>query len=78
MKRSLKERILALGLSYQREMIVLFLIVIITIGLAFLSFLFLKQIYVSIFIGLGGMLLAYFYLSRYSSLESYPAPVIPS
>ena len=69
MKKPLKERIAALGLSYQKEMTILFAIVVLSVGLAFLSFLFLKQIYVSIFIGLGGLLLAYFYLSRYSSLE---------
>ena len=69
MKRSLKERITALGLSYQKEMLILFAIVVLSIGLAFLSFLFLKQIYVSIFIGLGGIIAVYFYLTRYSSIE---------
>ena len=69
MKRSLKERIAALGLSYQKEMLILFAIVFLSIGLAFLSFLLLKQIYVSIFIGLAGVISIYFYLSRYSSIE---------
>lgn len=69
MKRTLKDRISALGLSYQKEMMLLFTIVIATIGLAFLSFLLLKEIYVPIFIAIGGILGVYFYLSRYSSLE---------
>lgn len=69
MKRSLKDRISALGLSYQKEMTLLFVIVIITIGLAFLSFIFLKQIYIPIFISLGGAIGFYFFLSRYSSME---------
>ena len=69
MKRSLKDRITALGLSYQKEMTLLFLIIILTIGLAFLSYFFLKEIYVPIFIAVGGCLAIYFYLSRYSSLE---------
>ena len=69
MKRSLKERITALGLSYQREILFLILIVVLVIGLAFLSYIFLKGIYLPIFIGVGGILLVYFYLSRYSSME---------
>lgn len=69
MKRSLKDRITALGLSYQKEMLFLALIVILAIGLAFASYLFFKQIFVPIFIALGGLLLIYFYLSRYSSME---------
>ena len=69
MKRSLKERITALGLSYQKEMMFLVLIVALTIGLAVISYLFLKQIYVPVFVGVGGALLVYFYLSRYSSME---------
>ena len=69
MKRSLKDRITALGLSYQKEMLFLVLIVILVIGLAFGSYIFLKQIYIPIFVVIGGLLLIYFYLSRYSSME---------
>lgn len=69
MKRSLKERITALGLSYQKEMLFLILIIVLTLGLAFALYIFLKQIYAPIFVLVGGILLIYFYLSRYSSLE---------
>ena len=69
MKRSLKDRITALGLSYQKEMLFLVLIIFLVIGLAFSSYIFLKQIYIPIFVVIGGLLLIYFYLSRYSSME---------
>ena len=73
MKRSLKERITALGLSYQKEMLMLFLVFALTIGLAFLSFLLLQQIIIAIFAVLAGALAIYFMLSRYSSLEKAAA-----
>lgn len=69
MKKTLKERITALGLSYQKEMTFLFLIVILAIALSFLTYIFLKQIYFPIFIGVGSLIAVYVYLSRYSSLE---------
>ena len=69
MKKPLKERIATLGLSYQKEMTTLFVIVVLSIGLAFISFLLLKQIYVSIFVGLVGVIMVYLFLTRYSSLE---------
>ena len=69
MKRSLKDRITALGLSYQKEMLFLVLIIFLVIGLAFSSYIFLKQIYIPIFVVICGLLLIYFYLSRYSSME---------
>ena len=69
MKRSLKQQITALGLSYQKEMMMLTFIIVLTIGLAFLSFLFLKQIYLTVFIAFGGLIAIYFFLSRYSSIE---------
>lgn len=69
MKRSLKERITALGLSYQKEMLFLVLIIVSVIGLAFASYIFFKQIFVPIFVAVGGLLLIYFYLSRYTSME---------
>ena len=69
MKRSLKDRINALGLSYQKEMMFLILLIVIVIALAFITYMFFKQIYFPLFIVGGGVIAVYFYLSRYSSLE---------
>ena len=69
MKRSLKDRINALGLSYQKEMMFLVLLIVIAIALAFITYMFFKQIYFPLFIVGGGVIAVYFYLSRYSSLE---------
>ena len=69
MKRSLKDRINALGLSYQKEMMFLILLIVIVIALAFITYIFVKQIYFPLFIVGGGAIAVYFYLSRYSSLE---------
>ena len=69
MKRSLKDRINALGLSYQKEMMFLILLIVIVIALAFITYIFFKQIYFPLFIVGGGVIVVYFYLSRYSSLE---------
>ena len=69
MKRSLKDRINALGLSYQKEMMFLVLLIVIVIALAFITYMFFKQIYFPLFIVGGGVIAVYFYLSRYSSLE---------
>ena len=69
MKKSLKDRINALGLSYQKEMMLLILLIVIVIALAFITYIFFKQIYFPLFIVGGGVIAVYFYLSRYSSLE---------
>lgn len=69
MKKSLKDRINALGLSYQKEMMFLILLIVIVIALAFITYIFFKQIYFPLFIGGGGVIAVYFYLSRYSSIE---------
>lgn len=69
MKRSLKDRIAALSLSYQKEMMILFSIIIVSGGLAFLSYFLMQQLYLSIFAGLAGVVAIYFFLSRYSSME---------
>lgn len=69
MKKSLKDRINALGLSYQKEMMFLILLIVIVIALAFITYIFFKQIYFPLFIGGGGAIAVYFYLSRYSSIE---------
>lgn len=69
MKKSLKDRITALGLSYQKEMTLLFIIIIFAATLCFVTYIFFKQIYFPIFIAIGALIAIYFYLSRYSSLE---------
>ena len=69
MKKSFKERITSLGLSYSKEMIMLFIINILIIALGAVAYIFLKEIYVAI---IGGIILLaanFVYLSRYSSLE---------
>lgn len=69
MKKSLKDRINALGLSYQKEMMLLILLIVVVIALAFITYIFFKQIYFPLFIVGGGVIAVYFYLSRYSSIE---------
>ena len=69
MKRSLKDRIAALGLSYQKEMLMLILIIVVSIGLALACYFLLQQLYISIFAGLAGVVAIYFFLTRYSSME---------
>ncbi len=69
MKRTLKERIEALGLSFQKEMLILLVIIIFTLILTVVSYILLKDIIIPL-ITLGlGVVIVYFYLSRYSSLE---------
>ena len=69
MKRTLKDRIAALGLSFQKELIIIALIVLVSIGGALALILFLKQLLLGVLLLAGGAICLYFYLSRYSSLE---------
>ena len=69
MKRTLKDRISLLGLNYSRELFILFLIIIFSLGGALATYFFLSQIFISILILIGGLFLTYFYLSRYSTME---------
>ncbi len=69
MKRSFKERILALNLSYQKEMIILLVINVVEVVLALLAYIFLKQVLSFLLLGVALAISNYFYLSRYSSLE---------
>lgn len=69
MKRTLKERITALGLSYQRELMVIVMIVLFTIGGALALILIMKQTLIGVLVFGAGVLGLYFYISRYSSLE---------
>lgn len=69
MKRTFKERINDLGLSYPRELLVIFLIAGVTIGAVVVSIIFLKEVYIALilfFLGVAGM---YFYISRYRAME---------
>lgn len=69
MKKTLKERITALGLSYTKEMSILFLIIFVIAGAAILAILLLKELYIGIIAFAIGVVSVYVYLSRYSSLE---------
>lgn len=69
MKRTLKERIELLGLNYTREMIIVIgIIVLFFLGGAAIV-LFLHEIYIGIGVAIVGIAAAFFYLTRYSSLE---------
>ena len=69
MKKTFKDRINALGLSYQKEVLVLALIVITFILIVFLTLFLLKEIYVALIAVAFGAVVIYFYLSRYKTLE---------
>lgn len=69
MKKTLKDRISALGLSYSKEMGILFLIIFAIIGAALSALFLLKEIYIAIIAFAIGVIAVYVYLSRYSSLE---------
>ena len=69
MKRTLKERITALGLSYQKEVFIILLLILLTLG-AGLSFIYLlNQMLIGIIAIAIGVIIIYFYISRYSTLE---------
>ena len=71
MKKSFKDRIIALGLSYQKEMFLLFIIALfLVIGTAAIFLFLIRKVIVII---VGVLLLAifiYLYLNRYSTLEN--------
>lgn len=69
MKKTLKERITALGLSYSKEMSVLFLIIAVIVIAAVAAILLLKELYIGIIAAAIGVITVYIYLSRYSSME---------
>ena len=64
MKKSLKERITALGLSYQKEMLIILMIALISIGGALALILLLKQLIIGVIIIAAGIVGLYFYISR--------------
>lgn len=69
MKKSLKNRLTLLGLSYQREVAILIIIPVIFLLGGFAVYYFFKELIAGIGIGLAGLVLDYFYYSRYSKLE---------
>ena len=69
MKKSLKDRISMLGLSYQKEMSILALLVIVVISITLVLTLLVKQIYLALIALAFGVVLIYFYISRYKTLE---------
>lgn len=70
MKRSFKDRIIALGLSYKKEMLILLLINIGLIGGIIAIYMFLKEMTAFVIGGIALGVINYIYLSRYSSLET--------
>lgn len=69
MKKSFRDRITSLGLSFSKEMLIIFSIIVLFVGGAFAVYFYFKELYISIIIGVGGFILAFFYISRYSNLE---------
>ena len=69
MKRTFKERLSMLGLSYQKEMIIIVLLVIFTISVTLVLALVVKEIYIALIALAFGVVLLYLYISRYRSLE---------
>lgn len=69
MKKSLKNRLTLLGLSYQKEVAILLLIpMIFAIG-GFAIYFFFKEVIAGVGIAIAGLVLDYLYFSRYSKLE---------
>lgn len=69
MKKNLKERITSLGLNYAREITIIVLIVTIPLIAGGLIYFFLKELMFAVMVGIGGFLGAFFYISRYGTLE---------
>ena len=69
MKKSFKERLTALGLSYGKEMAVLALLIIVILALGALAYFYYKEIFVLGIALLVMMVFVYMYVSRYKMLE---------
>ena len=69
MKRSFKDRITALGLSYQKEMLVIVVISLIYIVGVVIHFIFIRNAVYLIMEILGLLAFIYLYFSRYSAME---------
>ena len=70
MKKSFKDRISSLGLSYQKEMTVIVLLSLVLFVIVLVLILFLKEIYIALIAIASGIALIYFYVSRYKTMES--------
>ena len=69
MKKSLKERTEELGISYQKEIIIMIALPVVFLAGGFLIYYFFKEIYIAIIVGLIGIIGDFLYVSRYSSIE---------
>ena len=69
MKKTLKDRIQDLGLSYTKEMLVVWMIVLISLGGGFAIYYFLKETIIAVSVAVIGLALVGYYLTRYSKLE---------
>lgn len=70
MKRSLRNRITSLGLSYTKEMMILIIIEVVLIATSVALYFINKKVLVLVFGGAGTLIVGYLYISRYSSLEN--------
>ena len=70
MKKSFKDRVSSLGLSYQKEITVIVLLFLISFSITLILLLFLKEIYIALIALASGVALIYFYVSRYKTMES--------
>lgn len=69
MKKSFKERIIDLGLSFSKEMLTLALMNVLLIAIVALLYYFLKELLIILVGSLVLLAANYFYISRYSTLE---------
>ena len=69
MKKTFKERLSALGLSYPKEILIIILISILSVAIFLVLYLVLKELYVALIALALGVVILYFYTSRYKSLE---------
>ena len=69
MKRTFKERLSMLGLSYQKEMFVITLLVVLVTSITLVLALLVNQIYLALIALMFGVVLIYLYISRYRTME---------
>ena len=69
MKRTFKDRLAALGLSYQKELLIISLIAIVFVAITIVIILILKEIYIALIALAFGVVVLYMYISRYRTME---------
>lgn len=69
MKRTFKDRLSALGLSYQKELFIIALISIVFVVITLVIILILKEIYNALIALAFGAVVLYMYISRYRTME---------